>query len=421
MLAGAAVVLVSSAGTFAHSQEQTPPKPKAKVCVIRLHGAVGGLNEGEVLKTFDAELLERFFRRAKQEKAVLAVLDIETPGGRVDEMSDICRKIVEYHDQLRIVAWVGDGLSAGAVISLTCREIVVKPIARIGAALTVFIDRDGRRVTLDEKRKKEADYLKLVSVDQAADRAFMAASGRPVELIEAMTIQVAELWWSPKLKQFSARGPSAFGSSADWQQLDDRDNVLTLTGVEAVKMGVAAGTAVRIEDVPGIIGITVPVEILDLSFIVERRNKDVNRRIEAFYAQANRHLRGLYEIEREMSLLPTGNWSGPPSRRNPARVEVSRRLRRISEQAAICRTALRAMTRIDRLLIERRIERSEDLRGEIVSRIDVDLEAIEQVRQMLDQYREHDVEARYEWLEAKAWLKATRTAWDRIVNQDTGK
>ena len=75
------------------------------------------------------------------------------------------------------------------------------------------------------------------------------------------------------------------------------------------------------------------------------------------------------------------------------------------------------MKRIDRLLIERRIERSEDLRGEIVSLIDFDLEAVKHVRQMLDQYRDHDLEARQEWLEAEAWLEASLKAWEPIVNR----
>ena len=216
--------------TYAPTALTQQVDPSTKICTIRLHGGVGGYptkSPRELHHIFDAELIEKCFRRALQQKASVVILDIETLGGRVDVMQDICRKIVEYHDKLRVVAWVGDAASAGSVITLTCKEIVVKPIARIGAALTVSIDADGNRVSLDEKRRKDPLAEKHASFSDALDREFMAASGHPIELVEAMSTQTAELWWSPSQQRFSSRRPSDFQISNDWQQLDDRQTVLT--------------------------------------------------------------------------------------------------------------------------------------------------------------------------------------------------
>ena len=410
-LFGWALAILACAST-AWCETQQVDQP-TRICTVKLHGNVGGLHDGTPLKTFDAELLEKCLRRALREKASAIILDIETPGGRTDEMQDICRKLVEYHDKLRIVAWVGDGLSAGAVITLTCKEVVTKPITRIGAALIYFVDADGNRVMLDEKRRKDAYYQKLASVYQAADREFMAASGHPVELIEAMTIQTAELWWSPSQQRLSRRRPSGFQGRNDWEQLDDHETVLTLTGEEAVQLGVAAGMAPTVKDIPQLLDIGGPVEAVDLSHIVIRHNADINRRIKAFYKNANRHLKALYEIQNEMNFMPRVDWNIPPSKRHLATAEVRGRLRKISNSAAQCRSAVAALRRIDRLLIERRIQALGQ--PEVLAQMDFDVMALGEVREMLDGYMRHDLQGAQAWIEAEAWVKTSREAWSQIT------
>ncbi len=401
--------------TYAPTALTQQVDPSTKICTVRLHGRVGGYptkSPRELHHVFDAELIEKCFRRALQQKASVVILDIETPGGRVDVMQDICRKLVEYHDKLRVVAWVGDAGSAGSVITLTCREIVVKPITRIGAALSWRFDADGNRVSLDEERRKDPLAQKKASFNEALVREFMAASGHPIELVEAMTTQTAELWWSPSQQRFSSRRPSDFQISNDWQQLDDRQTVMTLTGDEAVQFGVAIGMAQAVDEIPNLLDISGPVEVVDLSHIVRRYNADVIRRIAAFHKNAKRLRRALHAIEREMQLMPDVDWDIPPNERAEATVGVKRRLGKISDNVAQCRSALGALRRIDRLLIKRRIQTPDQ--PDILARIDLDAEAIVEVRKMLRQYMKHNPGSDESWDQAEAWVNSSCKMWSQI-------
>ena len=62
------------------------------------------------------------------------MLSVDTPGGGVTEAEAIVNLIIENKD-LRFVALVNKALSAGAAITLACKEIYVMETATIGAAV----------------------------------------------------------------------------------------------------------------------------------------------------------------------------------------------------------------------------------------------------------------------------------------------
>ncbi len=77
--------------------------------------------------------LERNFQIAEEEKADLIVIEMDTPGGRVDAAQDIKRII--YGTSIPTIALVEDqAISAGAYIALACDQIAMTPGSTLGDA-----------------------------------------------------------------------------------------------------------------------------------------------------------------------------------------------------------------------------------------------------------------------------------------------
>ena len=77
--------------------------------------------------------LERNFQIAEEEKADLIIIEMDTPGGRVDAAQDIKRII--YGTQIPTIALVEDqAISAGAYIALACDQIAMTPGSTLGDA-----------------------------------------------------------------------------------------------------------------------------------------------------------------------------------------------------------------------------------------------------------------------------------------------
>jgi len=190
----------------AHPATPAPaPAPQGEgplLVVVPLHGQVGGRSEGSVAATFDAEGLGRCRDRAEEAGAAAVVLDIESPGGFLDEMEAVCRVILERRGRQRVVALTGEALSAAAVIALCCEDIVVRPQSRVGAAVMLRGSRDGLT----------ALEAKLASPHHALQRQFMAECRRPYALLQAMSIQEAQLWWSATAGFTDEPGVAAAGS-----------------------------------------------------------------------------------------------------------------------------------------------------------------------------------------------------------------
>lgn len=75
--------------------------------------------------------LERNFQIAEEEKADLIIIEMDTPGGRVDAAQDIKRII--YGTQIPTIALVEDqAISAGAYIALACDQIAMTPGSTLG-------------------------------------------------------------------------------------------------------------------------------------------------------------------------------------------------------------------------------------------------------------------------------------------------
>ena len=100
-----------------------------------------------------AVLVERAVEEAKGAESIIFVID--TPGGRVDS----CQKAVDaiLHAPCRTIAYIkGMGaISAGSVISFSCKDLVIASGSNIGAAAPVIMSPQGPLPT----GEKEVSYL----------------------------------------------------------------------------------------------------------------------------------------------------------------------------------------------------------------------------------------------------------------------
>jgi membrane-bound serine protease (ClpP class) len=149
-----------------------------------------------------APFVERSLEEARDAGASAVVLDIDTPGGRVDAAERIADAISD--SEVPVYAYIDRrAFSAGALISLATQRIYMRPGSVIGAATPV--DGSGERAP-----------EKIVSAMRSTMRALAEARSLDPNVAEAMVDE-----------NMSVEGVSAAGQ------------LLTLTTDEAVRLGYA--------------------------------------------------------------------------------------------------------------------------------------------------------------------------------------
>ena len=128
--------------------------------------------------------LERRIKRAIQEGAEAVVLDLDTPGGALEATLDICH-LVRNDAPPNTVAWVNPkAYSAGTIIALACREIVVSPDAVFGDAAPIS---PFGQIAVTERAKLESPILSEV-IDSARRNHY------DEKLVQAFISVGVELW-----------------------------------------------------------------------------------------------------------------------------------------------------------------------------------------------------------------------------------
>jgi membrane-bound serine protease (ClpP class) len=133
--------------------------------------------------------------------AKVLILEMDTPGGLVSSAMDICNYLKNITD-LKTIAWVKpSAYSAGAMISLSCNEVVMTSASRIGdCAPIVFSPTDGL-VELGKTERAKAESPILKEFRDSAHR-----NHYDPLLCEAMVRQGSEIWWiervSDKTRKF---------------------------------------------------------------------------------------------------------------------------------------------------------------------------------------------------------------------------
>jgi membrane-bound ClpP family serine protease len=183
-------------GQVSPQPRNIPVDRQAKViAVIPIKGEIDGSRwTGDSVM---ATSVKRRIGTAVRDGADMLVFEIDTPGGSLGAALDICRAIKQSGVD-NTVAWVeGDAISAGAIIALACKHIVVNDPCIFGDAMPIGMGRGGASAISDEElRKKVLPPLILELLDSV--RRHNRDAGRYVRdeyLAMSLVANDVELWW----------------------------------------------------------------------------------------------------------------------------------------------------------------------------------------------------------------------------------
>lgn len=210
-LLGALLLLLGAGGVLAQATAEAPVEAPAPEATQRTGALVYRVPVTGVIEMGLAPFVERSLRDAAAAGAAAVVLDIETPGGRVDAAERIADAIND--SEVPVYAFVNRrALSAGALISLAAREIYMRPGSTLGAATPV---------TGEGQRAPE----KIVSAMRSEFRALAEARGLDPRVAEAMVdeeIAIPGVVEQGKLLTLSTEEAVAIGYAqavTDWDAL----------------------------------------------------------------------------------------------------------------------------------------------------------------------------------------------------------
>ncbi len=145
------------------------------VAVLTVHGPIDKIT---------LYSLERRVAEALEDGAEAIVLDIDTPGGALEPTLDICH-LVRTDAPANTVAWINpQAYSAGTIIALACRDIVLAPDAAFGDAAPIS---PFGPIPVTERAKLESPILAEV-VDSARRNHY------DEKLVQAFVSVGVELW-----------------------------------------------------------------------------------------------------------------------------------------------------------------------------------------------------------------------------------
>ena len=205
----------------------------------------------KVLIVFDGPIgpmLRQFvFRKldeAKRLGADTVIVEINSPGGLVDESFSIAERL-SGTDWARTVAFIpSQAISGAAFVALGCDEIIMAPDAALG---------DAGPITLDTNMQFQHVPEKIRSLLAERVRTLAEAKGRSPALAEAMVDMDLSVY---RVKNLTT-GKEAFMTDEEIKASDDpkewekvkpvfesrKKHFLNVNGARAVELGLAQGTA----------------------------------------------------------------------------------------------------------------------------------------------------------------------------------
>jgi membrane-bound serine protease (ClpP class) len=203
------VAIVASLACAFSAAAQTSPANAGAVYVVPITGTIDlGL----------APYLSRVLAEAEANEAAAVLLQIDTPGGRLDAVLQMRDALLD--SGIPTIAFVDrTAFSAGALIAIACEEIYMAPGAVMGAATPV----DGAGETATEK---------VVSAVRTTFKATAEARGRDPQVAEAMVDPDVAI-----------------------DGLVTRGHLLTLTTAEATTWGYSDGVAADRAEVLAAVGL----------------------------------------------------------------------------------------------------------------------------------------------------------------------
>lgn len=171
-------------GWFAPAERQNPapelPGEVTKAFIIPIRTTISPT-------LYDS--IKRKVAYCKSKGAEIVIFDMDTPGGHGGAMLDIANLITRDLEDVYTVAYVNpQAISAGAVISLACSEIVMAPVSSIGDAMPIMVSGGQLQPIPKAERAKIESYMR------AQVRTLAQRNGHNEALCEGMITMQREVW-----------------------------------------------------------------------------------------------------------------------------------------------------------------------------------------------------------------------------------
>lgn len=206
-----------------------------RVAILTIHGVIDGVTLTSI---------ERRMKQALADGAEAVVLDINTPGGEMFSTLEICALLKNRSEApANVVAWIHPtAYSAGTIIALAAREIVVAPGSTMGDAAP--IDIFGRQMNPTERAKFLSPLLTEI-IDSARRHHY------DEKLVQAFVMLGQELWMIENI----ATKERVFVDRAEYQTVFGEDPPTNITPVTPSAAAVITG---RASDLRPLINQTIP-------------------------------------------------------------------------------------------------------------------------------------------------------------------
>lgn len=193
----------------------------------------------------ETQAFEKAIKIAANQGPLFILIEIDTPGGRIDLAKRICSALIKL-DNCKTIAFMSGGefggaFSAGAIIALACDEIYMLEGTAIGAASLY-----ARTTTGPEELEEiygESIAVKFSSAWSAYCVAIAELNNRPGQLVKAMVekqTEVVEIIEDGEQIFIHPRDkPKGQKTIRIWS---DKNSLLTLSADEAFVVGIANGT-----------------------------------------------------------------------------------------------------------------------------------------------------------------------------------
>ena len=209
--------------------------------------------------------LERRLKRALDDGAEVIIIEVNSFGGYLTSCQAACDMIMDVsrqHESVRTVACVkSKAISAAALISLACREIVMIDGSSIGDAQAVIRSKEGGMEVAAEKAQAMArglarsvaqfnhypEAVVLAMVDPEMEVYKVTYADKSVRYLTAEELHEAGESAPPGSRRVPGATPAAFGFAAAGgivkkEPVVAKGQLLVLTSRDAERFGISSGT-----------------------------------------------------------------------------------------------------------------------------------------------------------------------------------
>ena len=258
-LAGAIVVFAACA---AHAAGPTPSTAD--------YGTVGYIAIDDIIDRFSDRYLARVVEQAQARDVDTLLVRIDTDGGEVHHARAMFKRILDLEgDGIRTVAFVDfRAISAGALIAYAHEEVYLSETASIGDIGVVFQTPEGEIKYAPEKFETVVRTLLVQAAEQRGwNRGMLLKMTAHKQSLYRVTLPGGSVEYviEDDLPEFLAGHPGIDGDDPK-QVIVYRgpDRLLTLTGLEAVKFGMASGNVADLDAMHARLGVSAE-DVVDLS------------------------------------------------------------------------------------------------------------------------------------------------------------